>query len=150
MLQILAKLTKIVCNTKVWTMTELNMFPTWSFVRINATYTNRIPSGGVSYAPFRHFVLLKKYIVYGQGPIACLWCTQMELSQMACSDIPCKCILIHEFAFQKSSIKFNSTTLSILLVHLTKQSHEVDSLNYMYAHHNVQQKLLHKIRASCF
>ena len=35
-----------------------------------ATYTNRIPSGGVSYAPFRHFVLLKKYIVYGQGPIA--------------------------------------------------------------------------------
>ena len=29
------------------------------------------PSGGVSYAPFRHFVLLKKYIVYGQGPIAC-------------------------------------------------------------------------------
>ena len=36
-----------------------------------ATYTNRIPSGGVSYAPFRHFVLLKKYIVYGQGPIAC-------------------------------------------------------------------------------
>ena len=52
-------------------MTELNMYPTWSFVRINATYTNRIPSGGVSYAPFRHFVLLKKYIVYGQGPIAC-------------------------------------------------------------------------------
>ena len=40
-------------------------------MRINATYTNRIPSGGVSYAPFRHFVLLKKYIVYGQGPIAC-------------------------------------------------------------------------------
>ena len=35
-----------------------------------ATYTNRIPSGGVSYAPFRHFVLLKKYIVNGQGPIA--------------------------------------------------------------------------------
>ena len=53
-------------------MTELNMYPTWSFVRINATYTNRIPSGGVSYAPFRHFVLLKKYIVYGQGPIAWL------------------------------------------------------------------------------
>ena len=50
-------------------MTELNMYPTWSFVRINATYTNRIPSGGVSYAPFRHFVLLKKYIVHGQGPI---------------------------------------------------------------------------------
>ena len=53
-------------------MTELNMHPTQSFVRINATYTNRIPSGGVSYAPFRHFVLLKKYIVYGQGPIACI------------------------------------------------------------------------------
>ena len=52
-------------------MTELNMYPTRSFVRIKATYTNRIPSGGVSYAPFRHFVLLKKYIVYGQGPIAC-------------------------------------------------------------------------------
>ena len=52
-------------------MTELNMYPTWSFVRIKATYTNRIPSGGVSYASFRHFVLLKKYIVYGQGPIAC-------------------------------------------------------------------------------
>ena len=52
-------------------MTEINMYPTWSFVRINATNTNRIPSGGVSYAPFRHFVLLKKYIVYGQGPIAC-------------------------------------------------------------------------------
>ena len=51
-------------------MAELNMYPTWSFVRINATYTNRILSGGVSYAPFRHFVLLKKYIVYGQGPIA--------------------------------------------------------------------------------
>ena len=54
-------------------MTELNMYPTWSFVRINATYTNRIPSGGVSYAPFCHFVLLKKYIVYGQGPIVCLY-----------------------------------------------------------------------------
>ena len=52
-------------------MTELNMYPTRSFVRIKATYTNRMPSGGVSYAPFRHFVLLKKYIVYGQGPIAC-------------------------------------------------------------------------------
>ena len=52
-------------------MTELNMYPTRSFVRIKATYTNKIPSGGVSYAPFRHFVLLKKYIVYGQGPIAC-------------------------------------------------------------------------------
>ena len=51
-------------------MTELNMYPTRSFVRIKATYTNRIPSGVVSYAPFRHFVLLKKYIVYGQGPIA--------------------------------------------------------------------------------
>ena len=73
MLQILAKQTKIVCNTKVWTMTELNMYPTWSIVRINATYTDRIPSGGVSYASFHHFVLLKKYIVYGQGPIACLY-----------------------------------------------------------------------------
>ena len=52
-------------------MTELNMYPTWSFVKINAAYTNRITSGGVSYAPFRLFVLLKKYIVYGQGPIAC-------------------------------------------------------------------------------
>ena len=51
-------------------MTELNMYPTRSFVRIKATYTNRIHSGGVSYATFRHFVLLKKYIVYGQGPIA--------------------------------------------------------------------------------
>ena len=54
-------------------MTELNMYPTRSFVRIKATYTNRMPSGGVSYAPFRHFVLLKKYIVYGQGPIACMY-----------------------------------------------------------------------------
>ena len=53
-------------------MTELNMYPTWSFVRIKATNTNRIPSVGVSYTPFRHFVLLKKYIVYGQGPIACI------------------------------------------------------------------------------
>ena len=52
-------------------MAELNMYPTRSFVRIKATYTNRIPSGGISYAPFRDFVLLKKYIVYGQGPIAC-------------------------------------------------------------------------------
>ena len=52
-------------------MAELNMYPTRSFVRIKATYTNRILSGGVSYAPLRHFVLLKKYIVYGQGPIAC-------------------------------------------------------------------------------
>ena len=52
-------------------MTELNMYSTWSFVRIKATYTNRIPSGCVSYALFRHFVLLKKNIVYGQGPIAC-------------------------------------------------------------------------------
>ena len=52
-------------------MTELNMYPTRSFVRVKATNTYRIPSGGVSYAPFRHFVLLKKYIVYGQGPIAC-------------------------------------------------------------------------------
>ena len=51
-------------------MTELNMYPTRSFVRTKATYTSRMPSGGVSYAPFRHFVLLKKYIVYGQGPIA--------------------------------------------------------------------------------
>ena len=55
-------------------MTELNMYPTWSFVRMKATYTNRISTGGVSYAPFRHFVLLKKYIVYGQGPIACMYC----------------------------------------------------------------------------
>ena len=54
-------------------MTGLNMYPTWSFVRIKATYTNRMPSGGISYAPFRHFVLLKKYIVYGQGPIACIF-----------------------------------------------------------------------------
>ena len=46
------------------------MYPIRSFVRIKATYNNRIPIGGVSYAPFRHFVLLKKYIVYGQGPIA--------------------------------------------------------------------------------
>ena len=53
-------------------MTELNMYPTRSFVRIKATYNNRMPSGGVSYAPFRHFVLLEKYIVYGQGPIACV------------------------------------------------------------------------------
>ena len=42
---------KIVCNTKAWTMTELNMYPTRSFVRIKATYTNRMPSGDVSYAP---------------------------------------------------------------------------------------------------
>ena len=48
-------------------MAELNMYQTRSFLRIKATYTNRIPSGGV-----RHFVLFKKYIVYGQGPIACL------------------------------------------------------------------------------
>ena len=59
------QLDKIVCTSKVWTMTELNMYPTRSFVRIKATYTNRIPSGGVSYAPFRHFVLLKK--------IHCIW-----------------------------------------------------------------------------
>ena len=52
-------------------MTELNIYPTRSSVRIKATYNNRIPSGCVSYAPFRHFVLLKKYILYGQGPIAC-------------------------------------------------------------------------------
>ena len=51
-------------------MTELNMYPIRSFVRIIATYTNRMPSDGVSYAPFRHFFLLKKYIVYGQGPIS--------------------------------------------------------------------------------
>ena len=57
-------------------MTELNMYPTWSFVRIKATYTYRIPSGGVSNAPFRHFVLLEKYIVYGQGPIA--WYRHIE------------------------------------------------------------------------
>ena len=47
-------------------------FRTRSLVRIRATYTNRFPSGGVSYVHFRHFVLLKKYIVYGQGPIAWL------------------------------------------------------------------------------
>ena len=51
-------------------MTELNMYSTRSFVIIKATNTNRISSGGVSYAPFCHFALLKKYIVYGQGPIA--------------------------------------------------------------------------------
>ena len=55
-------------------MAELNMYQTRSFVRIKTTYTNRIPSGGVSYAPFHHFVLLKKYIVYGQGPIAWSGC----------------------------------------------------------------------------
>ena len=49
-------------------------YPNRSFVRIIATSTNRIPSGSVSYAPFHHFVLLKKYIVYGQGPIACVKC----------------------------------------------------------------------------
>ena len=53
-------------------MTELIMYPTRSFMRIKETYTNRIPSGGVSYALFHHFVLLKKYSVYGQGPIACI------------------------------------------------------------------------------
>ena len=51
-------------------MTKLNMYPTLSNVRIKATYINRIPSGDVSYTPFRHFVLLKKNIVYSQGPIA--------------------------------------------------------------------------------
>ena len=47
------------------------LYPTWSYVSIKATYINRIPSGGVSYASFCHFVLLEKYIVYGQGPIVC-------------------------------------------------------------------------------
>ena len=65
------QLHKNACANKVWTMAELNMYPTRSFVRKKATYTNRIPSRGVSYASFRHFVLLKKCIVYGQGPIAC-------------------------------------------------------------------------------
>ena len=54
-------------------MAELNMHPTRSFVRMNATYTNRIPSGGVSYAPSAILFSSKKYIVYGQGPIACLY-----------------------------------------------------------------------------
>ena len=35
------------------------MYPIRSSVRIKATYNNRILSGGVSYAPFRRFVLLK-------------------------------------------------------------------------------------------
>ena len=67
-------------------MTELNMYPTRSFVRIKATYTNRIPSGGVSYALFRHFVLLKKYIVYGQGPIAWYLMRYYVSSASACAD----------------------------------------------------------------
>ena len=68
-------------------MTELNMNPTRCVVRIKATYTNRIPSGGVSYAPFRHFVLLKKYIVYGQGPIACI-CASLTLRKRDNSNRP--------------------------------------------------------------
>ena len=54
-------------------------------MRIKATYTNRMPSGGVSCAPFRHFILLKKYIVYGQGPIACI--LKVFFLVFACADI---------------------------------------------------------------
>ena len=70
-------------------MTELNMNPTRCVVRIKATYTNRIRSGGVSYAPFRHFVLLKKYIVYGQGPIACIkYGEKYSINQKVGGEIP--------------------------------------------------------------
>ena len=55
-------------------MTELNMYPSWSYVRIKATYIYRIPGGAISFALLGHFVLLEKYIVYGQGPIACILC----------------------------------------------------------------------------
>ena len=49
-------------------MTELNMNPTRSFVEIKTTYTNRMPSGGVSYAAFRHFVLLKNTLYMVRVP----------------------------------------------------------------------------------
>ena len=89
-------------------MRELNMHPTWSFVRINATYTNRIPSGGVSYAPFRHFVCSKNhciwsgsysvgYIKAGTGrevrakPLIALWVLNC---MHVCVDIGFLCILV--------------------------------------------------------
>ena len=81
------------------------MYPTWSFVRINATYINRIPSGGVSYAPFRHFVLLKKYIVYGQGPIAC-----------KCDDLGCCLFYGSDSIVFGSLIVVASIMLGIVLV----------------------------------
>ena len=34
--------------------------------------------------PFCHFVLLKKYIVYGQGPIACIWLDRHTSVPRAC------------------------------------------------------------------
>ena len=40
-------------------MTELNMYPNWSYVRRKATNINTIPSGGISCAPFWHFVCSK-------------------------------------------------------------------------------------------
>ena len=51
-------------------MIELNMHPTWSYMKIIATCIERIPSVAISCVPFRHFVLLEKH-VYNQGPIAC-------------------------------------------------------------------------------
>ena len=67
------QLAKIVSTSKVWTMTELNMYPTRSFMRIKATYTNRIPSDGVSYAPFRHFFAQK---------IHCIWSGSYSVSMI--------------------------------------------------------------------
>ena len=45
-------LTKSACTNKVWTMTGLNMYSTWSYVRIKATYIDRIAIGGISAISF--------------------------------------------------------------------------------------------------
>ena len=62
--------TKSTYTKKVSTIIELNMNSTWSYMRAKASCMDRIPSVFSSCVPFRHFVLLEKNIVYGQGPIA--------------------------------------------------------------------------------
>ena len=62
--------TKSVCTNKVWTMTVLKMYSTWSCVRIKATYIDRIASGSISCAPSAILFCSKKHC---QGPITWLW-----------------------------------------------------------------------------
>ena len=65
------RLDKNTYTKKVCTIIELNMNSTWSYMRAKASCIDRIPSVLRSCVSFRHFVLLEKNIVYGQGPIAC-------------------------------------------------------------------------------
>ena len=70
MLYIQVDWTKIACTDKVLTMTELNMYSTWSYVqnlhRQNFKWRYIV-------CPLPLFCFAETYIVYGQGPKVCVF-----------------------------------------------------------------------------